>query len=116
MAVATSSRSGYAIHNLEEAGIYGYFDGAIFGDMVQRAKPDPEIYLKACEAIKIRPKCSIALEDAPAGIRSAYAAGMIPVMIPDLVEPDEEIKALVYRQFKTLHEVIGLLEQMDIGK
>ena len=41
---------------------------------------------------------------------------MIPVMIPDLVEPDEEIKALVHRQFKTLHEVIGLLEQMDIGK
>ena len=116
MAVATSSRSGYAIHNLEAAGIYGYFDGAIFGDMVHLAKPDPEIYLKACEAIKIRPKCSIALEDAPAGIRSAYAAGMIPVMIPDLVEPDEEIKALVYRQFKTLHEVIGLLEQMDIGK
>lgn len=116
MAVATSSRSGYAIHNLEAAGIYGYFDGAIFGDMVHLAKPDPEIYLKACEAIKIRPKCSIALEDAPAGIRSAYAAGMIPVMIPDLVEPDEEIKALVHRQFKTLHEVIGLLEQMDIGK
>ena len=116
MSVATSSRSGYAIHNLEEAGIYRYFDGAIFGDMVHLAKPDPEIYLKACEAIKIRPKCSIALEDAPAGIRSAYAAGMIPVMIPDLVEPDEEIKALVHRQFKTLHEVIGLLEQMDIGK
>ena len=116
MAVATSSRSGYAIHTLEEAGIYGYFDGAIFGDMVHRAKPDPEIYLKACEAIGARPERCIALEDAPAGIRSAYAAGMIPVMIPDLVEPDEEIKALVYRQFKTLHEVIGLLEQMDIGK
>ena len=84
--------------------------------MVHRAKPDPEIYLKACEAIGARPERCIALEDAPAGIRSAYAAGMIPVMIPDLVEPDEEIKALVHRQFKTLHEVIGLLEQMDIGK
>ena len=110
MAVATSSRSGYAIHNLKEAGIYGYFDGAVFGDMVHRAKPDPEIYLKACESIMARPKYSIALEDAPAGIRSAHAASMMPVMIPDLVEPDEEIKKLVYRQFKTLHEVIGLLE------
>ena len=91
MAVATSSRSGYAIHNLKEAGIYGYFDGAVFGDMVLRAKPDAEIYLKACESIKARPKYSIALEDAPAGIRSAHAAGMMPVMIPDLVEPDEDV-------------------------
>lgn len=114
MAVATSSRREYAVKNLKEAGIYHFFDGAVFGDMVHRAKPDPEIYLKACESIGVNPGKSIALEDAPAGIRSAYAAGMIPVMIPDLVKPTEEIKALTYRQLDTLHEVIGLLEEMRV--
>ncbi len=109
MAVATSSRSGYALQNLKTAGIYSYFDGLVFGDMVSRSKPDPEIYLRACESIGIRPKECIALEDAPAGIRAAWAAGMKPVMIPDLVEPDEAVKTLVCRRFDTLHEVIPYL-------
>lgn len=109
MAVAISSRSGYALQSLKTAGIYSYFDGLVFGDMVSRSKPDPEIYLRACESIGIRPKECIALEDAPAGIRAAWAAGMKPVMIPDLVEPDEAVKTLVCRRFDTLHEVIPYL-------
>lgn len=109
MAVATSSSREYASNNLRNAGIYGYFDGAVYGDMVEHAKPDPEIYLRACEKIGSDPARSLALEDAPAGIRSAHAAGMIPVVIPDLVEPDEEILKLAYRRCETLYEVIDLL-------
>lgn len=110
MAVATSSRREYAVKHLREAGICEFFDGAIFGDMVQRAKPDPEIYLRACECIGAAPKRSIALEDAPAGIRAAHAAGMLPVMVPDLVEPTAEIEPMIYKRCVTLHEVIALLE------
>lgn len=112
MAVATSSSRKYATKNLIEADLFQFFDGAVFGDMVKRAKPDPEIYLTACKSIGVRAENSIALEDAPAGIRSAYAAGMLPVMIPDLVQPSEEVKALTYRRFETLREVIGLLEEL----
>lgn len=112
MAVATSSRREYAMKNLKEAGIYEFFDGTIFGDMVQRAKPDPEIYLRACECIGICPEQSIALEDAPAGIRAAHAAGMLPVMVPDLVEPTAEIEALLYKKCESLYEVITLLEEL----
>ncbi len=110
LAVATSSRSGYARRNLEEVGIYDFFHGAVYGDMVRHSKPDPEIYLRACASIEAAPERSIALEDAPAGIRAAHAAGMLPVMIPDLVEPSEEIEALVYRKYGSLYEVIDLLE------
>ena len=92
--LATSSREIHAKASLEKVGLWKYFDGGVFGDSVKHAKPDPEIYLKACEAIGIEPVHSIALEDAPAGIRSASAAGMIPVMIPDLAQPDEEVKGL----------------------
>ena len=52
----------------------------------------------------------MALEDSPAGIRSASSAGMVPVMVPDLVEPTEEIRELAYAVCDSLAEVEGLLE------
>lgn len=110
LALATSSRRAYSEEMLQDAGLYGYFDGFVYGDMVQNAKPDPEIYVKACETIGVLPKHSIALEDSPAGIQSAYAAGLAPIMVPDLVEPTEEIVKLVYRKYTTLLEVIELLK------
>ena len=112
MAIATSSRKEYALKNLKAAKIYDFFDAGVFGDMVQHAKPDPEIYLKACDSIGAAPANCIALEDAPAGIRAAYAAGMKPIMIPDLVAPTPEIEALLYETCDTLLGVIGILEKL----
>ncbi len=56
------------------------------------------------------PERSMALEDSPNGIRSASAAGMTAVMVPDLVQPDEELKRLAFRVCRDLTEVMGLLE------
>lgn len=111
--LATSSRREYSVRLLTEAGIWKYFDGCVFGDMVTKAKPDPEIYLKACEAVGVCPAKSMALEDAPAGIRASHAAGMIPVMVPDLVEPTEEIRKLCYRRVDSLIDVILLVEELE---
>ena len=116
MAIATSSRKEYALKNLKAAKIYDFFDAGVFGDMVQHAKPDPEIYLKACDSIGAAPANCIALEDAPAGIRAAYAAGMKPIMIPDLVAPTPEIDALLYGTCDTLLGVIGILEKLKSRK
>ena len=77
-----------------------------------KAKPDPEIYLAACRKIGVSPGECMALEDSPAGIRSASRAGMIPVMVPDLVEPTEEIRKMTYAVCKSLWEVKGLLEEL----
>ena len=111
MAVATSSRRAYAEDMLAQAGIDGYFDGFVFGDMVKNAKPDPEIYLAACRELGVSPLNALALEDAPNGIRSAYAAGLYPVMIPDLVEPDDEIRRMSYRVLQSLCDVRELLSR-----
>lgn len=111
--LATSSRQEYSVRQLTEAGIWEYFDGCVFGDMVTKAKPNPEIYLKACEAVGVCPAKSMALEDAPAGIRASHAAGMIPVMVPDLVEPMEEIRKLCYRRVDSLIDVILLVEELE---
>ena len=106
MAVATSSSRDYAMSSLTGAKIDTYFDSIICGDMVQKAKPDPEIYLKASESLGIDPKYCMALEDAPGGILSAHQAGMRVIMVPDLVQPTEEIRKLTYRICSSLSEVM----------
>lgn len=112
LAVATSSRREHSSGLLKSGGIYEYFDGFVFGDMVENAKPDPEIYTSACRLIGADPGNCIALEDAPNGIRSAYAAGLYPIMIPDMVQPDEEIRTLAYRVYDNIYEVTGALEEL----
>ena len=109
-AVATSSRKEYSVQILSDAGIWPLFDGAVFGDQVVNAKPDPEIYLTACAMVGADPAKSLALEDSPAGIRSAAAAGMSAVMVPDLVQPSDEILSLCTAKFDSLLEVIPFLE------
>lgn len=113
LAVATSSSRKYASRNLKEADLYRYFDSFVYGDMVHHAKPNPEIYLMACGALGVNPAQAVALEDSPGGIRSAHSAGMIPVMVPDLVQPDEEVRELAYKVVRTLHEIPALIEELS---
>lgn len=112
MGVATSSRQVHAVNAMKEKGIYDYFNNCVFGDMVENAKPDPEIYETACKRLGTEPENAMALEDAPNGIYSASRAGMYAVMIPDLVQPDEVMKKTAYRICRDLYEVIDLLEHM----
>lgn len=114
-AIATSSRRDYATRQLAAGGIKEYFDGFVYGDMVTNSKPDPEIYLKACEQIGVSPENALALEDAPNGIRAAHAAGLRPIMVPDLVRPTDEIKAMTYLVLESLKDVIDILDRMNEG-
>lgn len=84
----------------------------IGGDMVEHSKPLPDIYLKACELLGVKPENAIAIEDSPNGIRSAAAAGMLPVMVPDMVEPTPEIEELLYHKCDSLFAVRDFLEDM----
>lgn len=113
MGVATSSRRAHAAKTLKESGIYDYFETCVSGDMVEHAKPDPEIYETACRQLGVQPRNAMALEDAPNGIYSAARAGMYAVMIPDLVEPDDSMRKITYRICRDLYGVIDLLEHMD---
>lgn len=77
---------------LQQAGIRHYFQSLTTGDMVEHSKPEPDIYLMACESLGVSPGEAMAIEDSPNGIRAAYSAGMIPVMVPDLIAPDQEMR------------------------
>ncbi len=85
------------------------FQAVLTGDMIARGKPAPDGYLLAAERLGAAPARCLVLEDAPAGIRAAFDAGMIPVMIPDLVPPDAETLRLLYCQCATLNDVLPLI-------
>ena len=111
IAVATATDRQRTNHYLTQVGLINYFDAFICGDMVERGKPDPEIYLTASKALGLSPDECMALEDSPNGILSAHAAGCKAVMVPDLSQPDDELQSYLYACVPDLQCVIKLLEE-----
>lgn len=109
LAVATSSNYESAAKLLEEAKVSDYFHAIVTGNMVEHSKPAPDIYRKACEALEVAPESALALEDSYNGIRSAHAAGMKVIMIPDLLTDSTCVDALLYGKMDSLTEVAELL-------
>lgn len=109
LAVASSSRRVHGINLLKKTGIKDCFDTQIYGDMVTRAKPDPEIFLTACASLEIKLEEAIVLEDSPNGIKAAHLAGALPVMIPDLVVPSAEVKAMCAGIYNSLFGLVSTL-------
>ncbi len=109
--LATSTDEERASHRLQRAGILDCFDQLVFGPMVSRYKPAPDIFLKAIELLGQKPEECLVLEDSPNGIRAAHAAGAKPMMISDLSRPDKELQALLWAEGVTLLDAILLLEE-----
>lgn len=106
VALATSTARPLAEKYLVQSGIIAYFDEIITGDMVKNGKPAPDIYLMACEKLGLEPAQAAAVEDSYNGIRSAHAAGMQALMVPDLLEPTQELAPLCAAVLPTLTDVI----------
>ena len=94
------------------AGLLPYFQTLVCGDMVEHSKPAPDIFLKACEILNADPTKSIAIEDSFNGIRSAHCAGMTPIMVPDQVQPTDEIRALAFHVMPSLLDVLNWLKTL----
>lgn len=91
LALASSTRTETVRLELEEAGLLGCFDAVVGGDMVQRSKPDPEIFLTAASRLGVSAGDCWVIEDSYNGVRAARAGGMRPIMVPDLLPPDAEM-------------------------
>lgn len=109
IALASSTRQQVVTDELRDAGIIGYFDRIICGDMVSRSKPAPDIFLKACEELNVSPSDSYAIEDSYNGIRAAHAGGLHPIMVPDLLPADEEMQPLAEIVLPNLTSVMEYL-------
>jgi beta-phosphoglucomutase-like phosphatase (HAD superfamily) len=71
----------------------------------ERHKPDPEPYLKAAEGLAVLLALCLALEDSHHGVHSASSAGMMTIMVPDLLPATDELRTLCLHVVPDLHEV-----------
>ncbi|MHC5218498.1 HAD family hydrolase [Enterococcus sp. LJL128] len=90
---------------LENAGISDRFQQIVSAEDVSRAKPDPEIFQKAAGLLGTKLEKTLVLEDSSHGVNAAYAAGIPVIMIPDLLQPDEELKVKTLKVLNSLNDV-----------
>jgi HAD superfamily hydrolase (TIGR01509 family) len=105
-AVATSTRRERARAKLERTSLLPRFHDIVGGDEVARGKPAPDIYVEAARRLGTDVAYCVALEDSEPGIRAALAAGMSPIMVPDLHPPSPELVALDVVVLPSLHDVL----------
>ena len=99
--LASSTKEASVRSHVEMTGLSDYFSVLT-----------PDIYLLACERLGVEPGQAYAIEDSPNGIRAAHAAGLCPVMVPDMVEPDGEILRLCRIVLRDLVQVLDFLKQV----
>ncbi|MBQ5952868.1 MAG: HAD family phosphatase [Lachnospiraceae bacterium] len=93
-AIASSSEKRVVADLLSAADLLQFFDEIISGDMVERSKPEPDIFLKACRVLGTAPERTYAVEDSYHGIRAAHRAGLRPIMVPDMLPATDEMRSL----------------------
>ena len=111
IAIASSTLTSIVRPELEDAGLLSCFQAVIGGDMAARSKPAPDIFLAAAQALSCPPERCFVVEDSFNGIRAAHNAGMHPLMVPDMLQPTEEIAALAEHVFPSLFEAKDFFEQ-----
>ena len=87
LAVASSSNRPLIEAVLETAGIGGEFEVTVSSEEVARGKPAPDVYLEAARRLGVTPERCAAVEDSSNGLRSAHAAGMRVLAIPNTHYP-----------------------------
>ena len=90
LALASSSNREVFEEVLELVGLADCFRATVSSEEVERGKPAPDVYLEAARRLGVDPERCTAVEDSHAGIRSAKAAGMRVVAIPNAAYPPDE--------------------------
>lgn len=111
IALASSTRRAIVEAELKDAGLYDYFDKVIGGDMVEKSKPAPDIFLKACNELCVNPSDAYAIEDSYNGVRSAQGAGLKCIMVPDLAPATDEMRELAEQ---VLPDLVAVMEYFAI--
>ena len=114
VAVATSTRRERAENLLSMVKIKDYFQEMVCGDEVINSKPNPEIFQIAAKKLGVRAENCIVLEDSTAGIEAAYNAGMRGINVPDMKEPDDNMRSKAYRIEKSLIDVLDCFKSNKI--
>ena len=98
----------------DKKNLRGYFKVLVGGDLVTNGKPAPDIFLLAAEKLNIEAEDCYIFEDSFNGIRAAAASGGAAIMIPDTVQPTDDIKRICAAVFNDLNEARRAIEHGDI--
>ena len=109
VAVATSASRRASTLHLRASGLDVHLPVVVTRDDVTRGKPFADLFVEAARRLGVAPAASVAVEDSFNGIRAAHAAGTMPIMVPDVVPPTDEIRALCVAVARDLHEVAAML-------
>ena len=112
-AITSSSPMEFIEKHLSGANLLHRFRKLCSGHAIPNGKPAPDIYLLGAKELELKPEECLALEDSPTGILSAYRAGCLPVMIPDLDQPGEETQKLLYAKADSLTDIIDILKAQN---
>ena len=104
-AIATSSSHESVRRNLAAHDLAGRFDVVVARGDYARGKPAPDPFLLAAERLGVPAGGCLALEDSPHGVRSAAAAGMMVVMVPDLLPASDAERDVCAFIAEDLHNV-----------
>ncbi len=115
-AVATSTHGNLTASKLAAAGLAKRFQVVVSGDEVERGKPAPDIYLRAAGLLDLEPADCLVLEDSPTGLAGAHAAGMTPVLIPDLTEPSPTSREQAHSIYPSLLDFLVHFKQARLAK
>lgn len=112
-AITSSSPMAYIRQHLEAVNLLHRFQKLCSGHEVPNGKPAPDIYLLGAKELGLPPEECLALEDSPTGVLAAYRAGCLPVMIPDLDQPGDDTKKLLYAKADSLADIITLINKQN---
>lgn len=112
-AVATSTATALAQRKLAQAGVLHRFEFVVGGDAVRQGKPSPDPYLEAASRLEVGAEHCLALEDSENGARSALAANMRVIIVPDLKPPAAELARQALACLTSLDEVRDYLERFQ---
>lgn len=109
-AIATSSHHEDVRHHLDAHSLLDQFQAVVAHGDYARGKPNPDPYLKAAGRLGIEPARCLALEDSYNGVRAASNAGMMTIMVPDLLAATAEMEKLCVCIARDLHQVCDLIK------
>lgn len=114
LAIASGSPHALIEKNLRRKGLDKFFSAIIGGDDISRGKPNPDMFLAAAEKLKISPRDCYVFEDSFNGIRAAHAAECLPIMIPNQLQPTDEIKKICGGVYSSLLAAMTAIKNGEI--
>lgn len=106
--VASSSSHQHIQHRLHHVNVLNYFRHTTSGQEVNKGKPNPDIYLLAIQKLGFTAEDCIAFEDSEQGARAAIAARLKVVVVPDLKQPSEFVKANSFKVLDSLNHALTM--------